>query len=131
MSKGTERKLTEMASNENKLKDALRANYLELISAYLRENGEEVLLTKSNTIAIPCVDSEQNERFVTITFTVPNGSRDGDEYDGYAEAQDYADKLKEKAAKAAEKAEAKAKKIAADTKRRAEAKAAKAAKEGV
>ena len=119
-----------MASNENKLKDALRANYLELISAYLRENGEEVLLTKSNTIAIPCVDTEQNERFVTITFTVPNGSRDGDEYDGYSEAQDYADKLKEKAAKAAEKAEAKAKKIAADTKRRAEAKAAKAAKAG-
>lgn len=126
LSKGTERKLTEMASNENKLKDALRNRFLDFVSQELTLNGEEVLRTGSNEIALPCVDEEHNDRWLVITFKVPNGTRDGEAYDGYEEAQGYADKIADKAAKAQAKAEAKAKKIAADKARREAAKAAKA-----
>lgn len=118
-----------MASNENKLKDALRNSYLELISEKLTANGDEVLRTGSNEIALPCTDDEHNDRWIVITVKVPNGTRDGEAYDGYEEAQGYADKVAEKAEKAKAKAEAKAKKIASDKAAR-EAKAKAKAEKG-
>ena len=60
--------------------------------------------TASNEIAIPVVDRENNDRYIVITVKVPTGSRDGDAYDGYAVAQDYAMKCAERKAKAEEKA---------------------------
>ena len=44
-----------------------------------------------------------NEHYVVVTVKIPTGSRDGDAYDGYAAAQDYAMKCEERKAKAAEK----------------------------
>ena len=49
-----------------------------------------------------------------ITFKVPTGSRDGDAYDGYSVAEEYAIKQKLKAEKAIAAAKAKEKKIAKD-----------------
>lgn len=94
--------------------DALRAQYLELISKLLVDGGEEVLRVKSNEIAIPCVDGEGEDSFVVVTIKVPVGSRDGDPYDGYGEAESYQMACKQKAEKAEADAKKKAAKIARD-----------------
>ena len=116
-----------MATTSKKsLHDALRAKYIERVSKSLADAGEEVLVTGSNEIALPCVDSEGNDEFVVLTFKVPTGSRDGDAYDGYSMAEDFKMKSAEKAEKAKIAAEKKAKKIAQDEKMREEKAKAKA-----
>lgn len=107
-----------MATSQKKLNEELRNSYLEVIKKLLANNGEEVLVTGSNEIAIPCVDSEQNDKFVQIIVKVPTGSRDGDLYDGYSMAEDYEIHLKEKKEKAEKAKELKAKKIERDKKMR-------------
>lgn len=116
-----------MATTSKKsLHDALRAKYIERVSKFLADAGEEVLVTGSNEIALPCVDSEGNDEFIVITFKVPTGSRDGDAYDGYSVAEYFKMKSDEKAEKAKIAAEKKAKKIAQDQKMREEKAKAKA-----
>ena len=116
-----------MATTSKKsLHNALRAKYIERVSKFLADAGEEVLVTGSNEIALPCVDSEGNDEFIVITFKVPTGSRDGDAYDGYSMAEDFKIKSAEKAEKAKIAAEKKAKKIAQDQKMREEKAKAKA-----
>lgn len=113
-----------MAKSKRQLHEALRADYMNAIRAFLEGNGEEVLITNSNEFALPCVDEEGNDEFIVLTFKVPTGSRDGEPYDGYGEAEAYAVKTAEKAEKAKAAAEAKAKKIAKDkAEREAKAKA--------
>ena len=110
-----------MAVSRKVEREIIRKSFLEKVSQFLAESGEEVLLVKSNEIAIPCVGCEGNEDFMVITFKVPTGANKGTEpYDGYAEAEDYQHKLKEKEIKAQKKAEEKAKKIAHDKKMREE-----------
>ena len=116
-----------MATTSKKsLHDALRAKYIERVSKFLADAGEEVLITGSNEIALPCVDSEGNDEFIVLTFKVPTGSRDGDPYDGYSIAEDFKMKSAEKAEKAKIAAEKKAKKIAQNKKMREEKAKAKA-----
>lgn len=113
-----------MAKSKKALHEALRKKYMEAVKAFLEQNGEEVLTTNSNEYALPCVDEEGNDEFLVLTFKVPTGSRDGEPYDGYGEAEAYTMKASEKAEKAAKAAEAKAKKIAKDkAQREAKAKA--------
>lgn len=113
-----------MAVSRKSLRDTLRARYIACVSEYLATIGEEVLVTGSNELAIPCVDSEGNDEFLVLTFKVPTGSRDGEAYDGYSMAEDYRLKVAEKEAKAKAAAEAKAQKIAKDkAQREAKAKA--------
>ena len=122
-----ERKVLNMATTSKKsLHNALRAKYIESVSKFLADAGEEVLVTGSNEIALPCVDSEGNDEFIVITFKVPTGSRDGDAYDGYSMAEHFKIKSAEKAEKAKIAAEKKAKKIAQDQKIREEKAKAKA-----
>ena len=116
-----------MATTSKKsLHDTLRAKYIERVSKFLADAGEEVLVTGSNEIALPCVDSEGNDEFIVLTFKVPTGSRDGDPYDGYSIAEDFKMKSAEKAEKAKIAAEKKAKKIAQNKKMREEKAKAKA-----
>lgn len=110
--------------------EALRAQYVELLAQLLDGNGEEVLRVKSNELAIPCVDRDGEDNYVVITVKVPTGSRDGEPYDGYGEAESYAINCKVKAEKDKEKAEAKAKKIARDQAFRAKQAENKAKREG-
>lgn len=121
-----------MTNSKKALREALREKYMNAISKFLEGADEEVLVTKSNEIAIPCVDAEGNDEFVVVTFKVPTGSRDGDPYDGYDMAEAYKEHVAAKAEKAKAAAEAKARKIARDkaereakAKARAEAKAKK------
>ena len=61
-----------MAVSRKVEREILRVKFLELVSQFLYEGGEEVLRVKSNEIAIPVVGCEGNEDFVVITFKVPN-----------------------------------------------------------
>ena len=123
-----------MAKTKKQLHEEIRNRYLALISEYLTAQGEEILRVKSNEIAIPCLDEDGNEEFIVMTFKVPTGSRDdGEAYDGYGMAEQYAESVAEKEEKAKAEAEKKAKKIARDKamrEQRAKAKAEHEAKKG-
>ena len=105
-----------MANTKSKkaLNEELRVSFMSRVRALFEGEDEEVLRTASNELCIPCVDSEGNDEFIVITFKVPTGSRDGEPYDGYGAAEDYAMKCADKAEKAEQAAKAKAEKIARD-----------------
>ena len=92
-----------MASDIKKIRDSIRAKWLDFLTEAVQRRGDETLQTGSNEFAVPVVDGEGGEHYVVITIKIPTGSRDGDAYDGYAMAEDYAMKCNEKKAKAAEK----------------------------
>ena len=121
-----------MAKTKKQLHEGIRNKYLSLITDYLIAEGEEVLKVKSNEIAIPCLDEDGNEEFIVLTFKVPTGSRDdGEAYDGYGIAEQYAESVATKEEKAKADAEKKAKKIEKDKamrEQRAKAKAEHLAK---
>ena len=104
-----------MAKTPKVLNDEIKLRFLEGVTEHLTQCGEEVLRTGSNEIAIPVLDEDNNEKWLVLTFKVPTGSRDGDAYDGYSMAEDYAMKQVEKA----EKAKAKAEKAEKDKAKRA------------
>lgn len=110
-----------------------RARIMNLVSAFLSGNVDplinfDILSTGSNEICVPIVGSDGEEGYVVLTFKIPKGSRDGEQYDGYEVAKDYAFHLEEKARKDKERAEAKAKKIERDKKLREEKRKQKEAK---
>lgn len=114
-------------------KDELRMQWVEIASQWLEERGEEVLRTGSNELTIPVVDKEGNDEYITIVVKVPNGSRDGEPFDGYNAAESYKIDQEAKAERAKEAAAKKAAKIARDQKMREEKarlKAEREAKEG-
>lgn len=113
-----------MAKTNKVLNEEIKIRFLEGVSEHLTNVGEEVLRVGSNEIAIPVLDEDSNEKWLVLTFKVPTGSREGDAYDGYAMAEDYAIKCKNKAETAEKKAKEKAKKIARDEKARAKKKEA-------
>ena len=114
-----------MAKTKKQLHEEIRNRFLAKFTEVLTTEGDEVLRVKSNEIAIPTLDENGDEEFIVITFKVPTGSRDdGEAYDGYGMAEQYAESVATKAEKAKAEAEKKAKKIAKDkAQREAKAKA--------
>lgn len=114
-----------MAVSRKVEREIIRKEYLTKVSEFLDSLDEEVLLVKSNEIAIPVVGCEGNEDYLVITFKVPTGANKGTEpYNGHELAQDYIHNLAEKERKAEERKAEKAKKIAKDKEiREAKAKA--------
>ena len=114
-----------MAKTKKALHEEIRQKFMAMLADYLTEQGEEVLRTKSNEIAIPTLDTEGNDEWCVITFKVPTGSRDdGEAYDGYGIAQQFAEHEAEKAEKAKQAKADKERKIARDkAQREAKAKA--------
>ena len=92
-----------MAMTKKQVNDKLRQMYVDNLIEVLTAAGEEVLRVGSNVIAIPVVDASGEDSYVEFTVKVPSGSRDGDAYDGYEVAQDYAMKCAERKAKEKEK----------------------------
>ena len=118
-----------MAKTQKVLNEEIKVRFLDGVAEHLTNVGEEVLRTGSNEIALPVLDEDGNEKWLVLTFKVPTGSRDGDAYDGYSMAEDYAMKVREQAEKA-EKAKAeKEKKIAKDKAMREQKAKAKAERE--
>jgi hypothetical protein len=114
-----------MAKTKKALHEGIRNKYLTALTEWLTAQGEDVLRTKSNEIAIPCVDEEGNDEWCVLTIKVPTGSRDdGEAYDGYGMAEEYTAKEADKAEKAAKAKAEKERKIAKDkAQREAKAKA--------
>lgn len=106
--------------------DNVRAEIMARAKELFESMGYDVLTTGSQELCLPIVNADGNESYLVIPFKIPKGSRDGDAYDGYAMAQEYEMKQREKAEKAAEKAKAKAAKIAKDKAAREEKAKAKA-----
>ncbi len=96
-----------MAKSNRKEMEILRASYVAKVCEMFNELGEEVLPVASNRIAFPAVGADGGEYFVTVTVAIPTGERNGEPYDGYAEAEGYKLKLAEKAEIAKEKAKKK------------------------
>jgi hypothetical protein len=104
--------------NKKEAVDNLRSKTLERITNFFSAGGEDVQQTKTGTIMFPAVDELDNECFVTITIQIPKGSRDGEAYDGYAEAENYRMETKAKQEEKIVKELAKQKKIERDKKMR-------------
>ena len=105
-----------MAVSQTKLNDNIRAKVIAQLTDILAQT-EDVCRVASNKIAFPTLDEVGDDKWVVLTVSVPK-----DEYDGYTDAQFYAEKCEDKKVKDAErkaKAEAKAKK---DAERRAKKK---------
>lgn len=99
--------------NNRELQDELRRAYVEKIKEMLGVQGEQVLMIKNNVLTFPVLDGEQNERWINITIQVPRAP-----FDGFTEAQGFAQETKLKEQKAAQKAEIKAKKVKKDAENR-------------
>jgi hypothetical protein len=106
-----------MAINYAEIK---RNELLNLIRQTLENADLEALTVKANVLAVPVVldDEDKTEGTFTITVTYKKGSREGELYDPYTEAQVYREKQAEKA----QKAEENRKKKEADQKKREEEK---------
>lgn len=81
-----------------------RNELLDLIRQTLEGADLEALTVKANVLAVPVVldDEDKTEGTFTITVTYKKGSREGELYDPYTEAQMYREKQAEKAQKAEE-----------------------------
>ena len=104
--------MSEAKMTPTAITNALRQAEFAKLTDLLAANGYEVLQTKGAQFASPVVDSEGNERYIRVTLEVPKGDREGNAYDGYAEAQAFTADQAEKALKAEEVARKKAEKIA-------------------
>lgn len=110
----------------NKIETEIREEFMSAVRELFEGKGEDVLQVKSGTISIPWARGD-DEGYLNIAFSIPKGERDKENkcyipYDGYEEAQNYAQETEVKRAKKAETAKKKAEKIARDEKNRAEAK---------
>ncbi len=105
-------------ANSRKANDVVKLAMLDKIKEFLEAEGEDVCRVKAGEIALPFVNDSGDEGWLKITFAVPSGSRDGEPYDGYGEAESYKMLVKDKAEKAKKASEAKKKKIEKDKKYR-------------
>lgn len=110
----------------SKIETEIREEFMSAVRELFEGKGEDVLQVKSGTISIPWSRGD-DEGYLNIAFSIPKGERDKENkcyipYDGYEEAQNYAQETEVKRAKKAETAKKKAEKIARDEKNRAEAK---------
>ena len=110
----------------SKIETEIREEFMNTVREMFEGKGEDVLQVKSGTISIPWSRGD-DEGYINIAFSIPKGERDKENkcyipYDGYEEAQNYAQETEAKRAKKAEAAKKKAEKIARDEKNRAEAK---------
>lgn len=109
----------------SKIETEIREEFMSAVRELFEGKGEDVLQVKSGTISIPWARGD-DEGYLNIAFSIPKGERDKENkcyipYDGYEEAQNYAQETEAKRAKKAETAKKKAEKIARDEKNRAEA----------
>lgn len=118
-----------MATNYSEIK---RGELINILQNALGAANYETLTVKANVMAVPVVldDEDKTEGTFTITVTYKKGSREGEMYDPYTEAQMYREKQAEKAQKAEEarkKKEAGQKKREEEKRKREEAKKKKEA----
>jgi len=110
--------------SKEELNTPIRNEVLDVIRQALAAHFDvDAIDVSGNEIAIPVLDSAQNEKFALVKVSIPRGTRDGQggyiEYDAYAAAEEYRLDMEEKKAKKAAVEAKKAAKIAADNAKRA------------
>ena len=103
-----------MAMSRKVLREGIKSDWMKKVSAWLQECGEDVLVYGSNKIAVPVVDAEGNEDYLTFTLSIPTGSRDGDAFDGCEMAKNWELTQKMNAEKKVQKEKEREKKKARD-----------------
>ena len=92
-----EKDMASKASLENELRSTMLNNIIKMIN---NEYDTDGLAVSANEIAVPVVDSEDNEKFVLIKVSIPRGTRDGNgsyiPYDGYAAHDAYVEEIASK-----------------------------------
>lgn len=112
---------------KQELNNALRNATLQEIVSALVPSHDDVLQVESGKVAFPCVDAEGNEKWAVIAVAIPNGSRAGEPFDGYAKAKEYAAHVKEQADKKKAREEVSRRKQEEALRKKAEKEAKKAA----
>lgn len=112
----------------SKITDAVKAEMMERFKELFEKEGETVLQIKSGTYSIPWARGD-DEGYLNVTFSIPKGSRDGELFDGYEEAENYKIESEVKARAKAEREEKKKKKMEKDRLAREKAKEKKAQRE--
>lgn len=106
--------------------DDVRNEIIDKVSELLDSTMDyQVLRVASQKIAIPIVNANGDEAYLTLTFAVPTGSHDGEPYNGHDEAESYAITVANNEEKARAAAAKKAEKIAKDAAAREARKRAK------
>lgn len=113
-------------------RDNFMKELMELIQTY---RGDDTLPYKGNAFSVPQVLENGDETYVQITVSIPTGTRDGTQFNGYEEHEAFLEKQEYKRIAAEERAAEKAKQTAerkakqeAARKKREEAEAAKKAR---
>lgn len=109
-----------MSITKKQATDNLRNTTLQRVIEFFTTAGEDVQQTKTGTVMFPTIDELGNECFITLTVQVPKGSRDGEAYDGYSEAENFRMETEQKRIDREAKEKAKQKKIERDKKLREE-----------
>lgn len=112
------KEVANMAKSVKTMKTEKKNEYLEKITKFLVDSEEDVVRTGSGELAFPIVLENGDECFITLKISIPTGTRNGEDYDGYAVADSYKLDCEKSAEKAENARKAKEKKIAADKKRR-------------
>jgi hypothetical protein len=112
------KEVANMAKSVKTMKTEKKNEYIEKITKFLLENEEDVVRTGSGELAFPIVLENGDECFITLKIAIPTGTRDGEDYNGYAVAKSYKIDCENNAQKAENARKAKEKKIAAAKKRR-------------
>jgi len=105
-----------------------RDNFMKEVMELLQiHKGDDTLPYKGNAFSVPRTLENGDEIYVQLTISIPTGTRDGKQFDGYEEHENYMLEQEEKRIAAEERAAEKAKQEAA-RKKREEAEAAKKAR---
>ena len=107
--------------SQTQLNNMIRQKVIENLTTLYIQQGEDVLQTKSNVIVIPTLDAMGNETWIEIKVSVPRGAK-GEVFDGYEQAEQFAEKEELKKEKEKEKELAKEKAKIQQAKRRAKQK---------
>lgn len=107
-----------------KKSEVVKMDFMQKVKNFLESEGETVLQIKSGTYSIPWA-LDGDEGYLNLTFSVPKGTRDGELFDGYEEAENYRLESEAKAKAKAEREEKKQKKMEKDRLAREKAKAKK------
>lgn len=120
----------------SQMRTETRDNFMKEIMGLLQTHkGDDTLPYKGNAFSVPRTLENGDEIYVQVTISIPTGTRDGKQFDGYEEHENYMLEQEEKRIAAEERAAEKAKQTAerkakqeAAKKKREEAEAAKKAK---
>lgn len=92
-----------MAKVNRKETEKIRNLYLNEIAKFYDDMNVEIFQIASNKLCIPVVGDESGEYFLTITFAVPTGERNGEPFDGYGEKETWELKVHDKKIRETEK----------------------------